>query len=80
MLGMEFSYGDLAMELTLLKSKLHRVTVTHAELDYEGSCAIDDDLLLAGNIRAVSYTHLDVYKRQISICIIPVFVLSKSEF
>jgi len=29
------------MKLTMLKSKIHRVTVTHAELDYEGSCAID---------------------------------------
>jgi aspartate 1-decarboxylase len=58
MLGMEFSYGDLAMELTLLKSKLHRVTVTHAELDYEGSCAIDDDLLLAGNIREYEQLHI----------------------
>ena len=46
------------MELTLLKSKLHRVTVTHAELDYEGSCAIDDDLLLAGNIREYEQLHI----------------------
>jgi aspartate 1-decarboxylase len=37
------------MQLTLLKSKLHRACVTHAELDYEGSCAIDRDLMeLAG--------------------------------
>ena len=35
---------------TLLKSKLHRVTTTHSELHYEGSCAIDDDLLDAANI------------------------------
>ena len=33
------------MQRTMLKSKLHRVTVTHAELHYEGSCAIDEDLL-----------------------------------
>lgn len=46
------------MELTLLKSKLHRVTVTHAELDYEGSCAIDDNLLLAGNIREYEQLHI----------------------
>jgi len=38
------------MKLTMLKSKLHRATVTHAELDYEGSCAIDQDLLDAANI------------------------------
>ena len=46
------------MELTLLKSKLHRVTVTHAELDYEGSCAIDDNLLVAGNIREYEQWHI----------------------
>ncbi|OQX16621.1 MAG: aspartate 1-decarboxylase [Thiothrix lacustris] len=46
------------MELTLLKSKLHRVTVTHAELDYEGSCAIDDDLLRIGNIREYEQLHI----------------------
>ena len=33
------------MQLTLLKCKLHRACVTHAELDYEGSCAIDKDLM-----------------------------------
>lgn len=39
----------MTMQLTLLKSKLHRACVTHAELDYEGSCAIDRDLMdLAG--------------------------------
>jgi aspartate 1-decarboxylase len=35
----------------MLKSKLHRVTVTQAELHYEGSCAIDEDLLDAADIR-----------------------------
>ena len=33
------------MFLTMLKSKLHRATVTGADLDYEGSIAIDCDLL-----------------------------------
>lgn len=33
------------MILTLLKSKLHQACITHAELQYEGSCAIDEDLL-----------------------------------
>jgi aspartate 1-decarboxylase len=28
---------------TLLKSKIHRVAVTHCELHYEGSCAIDEN-------------------------------------
>jgi len=35
---------------TLLKSKIHRVAVTHCELHYEGSCAIDERLLEAANI------------------------------
>ncbi len=35
----------------MLKSKLHRVTTTHADLHYEGSCAIDENLLDAANIR-----------------------------
>ena len=33
------------MQLTVLKAKIHRATVTHAELHYEGSCAIDGRLL-----------------------------------
>ena len=37
------------MLLNMLKCKLHRARVTHAELHYEGSCGIDGDLLdLAG--------------------------------
>ncbi len=37
------------MLLTLLKGKLHRARVTHADLHYEGSCGIDSNLLdLAG--------------------------------
>ena len=35
---------------TLLKSKIHRVAVTHCELHYEGSCAIDEDLLDAAGL------------------------------
>ncbi|MCK5902390.1 MAG: aspartate 1-decarboxylase [Cocleimonas sp.] len=46
------------MELTLLKSKLHRVKTTHAELDYEGSCAIDIDLLQAANLREYEQIHI----------------------
>ena len=38
------------MQRTMLKSKLHRVTTTHSELHYEGSCAIDENLLEAANI------------------------------
>ena len=47
------------MQRTMLKSKLHRVTVTHAELHYEGSCAIDQDLLDASDIK--EYQQIDIY-------------------
>ncbi len=43
----------------MLKSKLHRVCATHAELHYEGSCAIDEDLLEAANIR--EYEQIDIW-------------------
>ncbi len=43
---------------TLLKSKIHRATVTHCELHYEGSCAIDEDLLEAANIVANEQVHI----------------------
>ena len=36
--------------LTMLKSKLHRATVTGADMDYEGSIAIDGDLLEASGM------------------------------
>ncbi len=38
------------MLLTLMKAKLHRATVTQADLDYEGSISIDKDLLDASGI------------------------------
>ena len=47
------------MQRTMLKSKLHRVTVTQAELHYEGSCAIDDDLLDAADIK--EYQQIEIY-------------------
>src|SRR3984893_405511 len=40
------------MQRHMLKSKIHRAAVTHCELHYEGSCAIDEDLLEAANIAA----------------------------
>jgi aspartate 1-decarboxylase len=36
--------------LTMLKAKLHRATVTGADMDYEGSIAIDRDLLDAAGL------------------------------
>lgn len=47
------------MQRTMLKSKLHRVHVTHSELDYEGSCAIDAELLEAANIS--EYEQISIY-------------------
>src|SRR5512138_3475079 len=38
------------MRRTFFKSKIHRATVTHADLDYEGSVSIDEDLLDAAGI------------------------------
>ena len=38
------------MNVEMLKSKIHRVTVTEARLDYIGSITIDADLLDAANI------------------------------
>lgn len=38
------------MELEILKSKIHRVTVTEARLDYIGSITIDEDLMDAAGI------------------------------
>ena len=38
------------MQRTMLKSKIHRATVTGLELDYEGSIAIDPVLLEAADI------------------------------
>jgi aspartate 1-decarboxylase len=47
------------MQRTMLKSKLHRVTVTQAELHYEGSCAIDEDLLDAADIK--EYQQVEIW-------------------
>ncbi|MFH7566368.1 aspartate 1-decarboxylase [Oceanimonas smirnovii] len=47
------------MQRIMLRGKLHQARVTHAELNYEGSCAIDQDLLDAVNIR--EYEQIDIY-------------------
>jgi aspartate 1-decarboxylase len=38
------------MQIQVLKSKIHRVRVTQAELDYVGSITIDEDLMDAANM------------------------------
>ena len=44
---------------TLLKAKLHGATVTHSELEYEGSCAIDAGLLRAAGL--LDYEQIQIY-------------------
>ncbi len=39
------------MNRIMLLAKIHRATVTEADLHYEGSCGIDEDLLDAANMR-----------------------------
>src|SRR5438067_13073232 len=46
------------MYRTLLKSKLHRVAVTQCELHYEGSCAIDENLLEAAGLVENEQIHI----------------------
>jgi aspartate 1-decarboxylase len=43
---------------TLLNGKIHRATVTQCELHYEGSCAIDEDLLDAAGIVPNEQVHI----------------------
>jgi aspartate 1-decarboxylase len=47
------------MLTTMLKAKLHRASVTHSELEYEGSCAIDGKLLEISGIR--EYEQIEIY-------------------
>jgi len=46
------------MRRTMFKSKIHRATVTHADLDYEGSVTIDADLLRAADILPHEHVHV----------------------
>ena len=47
------------MQRMMLLAKLHRVTVTEADLNYEGSCGIDEDLLDAANMR--EFEQIELY-------------------
>ncbi|MGH8018804.1 MAG: aspartate 1-decarboxylase [Opitutaceae bacterium] len=47
------------MRVTLLKAKLHRATVTGADLDYEGSIAIAPELIRAAGL--LPYERVDIY-------------------
>ena len=46
------------MKLQILKSKLHRVTITDTLLDYEGSCAIDTEILKVAEINEYEMIHI----------------------
>jgi aspartate 1-decarboxylase len=46
------------MRRNLFKSKIHRATVTHADLEYEGSVTIDEDLMDAADIREYEAVHV----------------------
>jgi len=46
------------MEIQVIKSKLHCVTVTQAELDYIGSITIDEDLMEAANLIENEQVHV----------------------
>jgi aspartate 1-decarboxylase len=43
----------------MLRAKIHRATVTQCDLNYEGSCGIDEDLLEAADIR--EFEKIDLY-------------------
>jgi len=43
----------------MLRAKLHRATVTEADLHYEGSCGIDEDLLAAADMH--EFEQIDLY-------------------
>ena len=47
------------MQAIMLKAKLHKARVTHAVLNYEGSCAIDGNLLDLAGIR--EYEQIQIY-------------------
>src|SRR5437870_261136 len=47
-----------SMQRVILKSKIHRATVTRAELDYEGSCAIGTELMRAADIAVGEQVHI----------------------
>jgi aspartate 1-decarboxylase len=46
------------MQRVMLKSKIHRATVTDSDLNYVGSITVDPDLLEAADIRAHEQVHV----------------------
>lgn len=46
------------MQRIVMKSKIHRATVTRADLHYEGSCSIDPELMRAADIVIGEQLHI----------------------
>ena len=46
------------MNRKMFKSKIHRATITQADLDYEGSVTIDNSLLVAADILPNEHVHI----------------------
>jgi aspartate 1-decarboxylase len=46
------------MKRTLLRSKIHRATVTEADVDYEGSITIDSGLMRAATLAEYELVHI----------------------
>ncbi len=46
------------MRRTMMKSKIHRATVTAASIDYQGSITVDSNLLKAADIRQYEQVHV----------------------
>lgn len=51
--------GIVLMQRTMLKTKIHRATVTGADINYEGSVAIDQALMEAADI--LPFERVDIY-------------------
>lgn len=47
------------MQKKMLQAKIHRAVVTGADLHYEGSCAVDQELLELSGIR--EFQHIEIY-------------------
>jgi aspartate 1-decarboxylase len=56
--GADFAPYNIDMNRFMLKSKIHRATVTDANVDYEGSLTVDADLLAAADILPFEEVHI----------------------
>ena len=55
---MQAEKNEIGMQIEVVKSKIHRVTVTEADLNYIGSITIDEDLMDAANIIENERVHI----------------------